>query len=87
MTPIEKANELVEKFYSARVLDYNGAKQCALIAVEEIIEPLTTLHKPEYTAFDCKSLYSVKETEYETHLTGYEMLAYWSEVKSEIEKL
>jgi hypothetical protein len=44
MTPKEKAKELVDKF-RMNVLDYEGsglntfkAKQCALIAVDEIIE-------------------------------------------------
>jgi hypothetical protein len=44
MTPKEKARELVEKF-RLNVLDYEGcsinehkAKQCALIAVDEILE-------------------------------------------------
>lgn len=46
MTPKEKALELVEKF-RLKVLDYDGnglngfkAKQCALIAVDEIIRVL-----------------------------------------------
>jgi len=33
MTPKEKAKELVEKFY----FDYDRAKECALIAVDEIL--------------------------------------------------
>jgi hypothetical protein len=44
MTPKEKAKELVEKF-RLNVLDYEGcsinehkAKQCALIAVDEILD-------------------------------------------------
>ena len=44
MTPKEKAEELVEKF-RLKVLDYDGnglngfkAKQCALIAVDEILK-------------------------------------------------
>ena len=38
--PKEKANELVEKmaiYHWTDVCDYEGAKQCALIAVDEII--------------------------------------------------
>jgi hypothetical protein len=45
MTPKEKAEELVDKFenYSfmdidARISSFESAKQCALIAVDEIIE-------------------------------------------------
>lgn len=46
MTPKEKAKELVDKFsplaknwdcYNDEPLDENNAKQCALIAVDEII--------------------------------------------------
>ena len=43
MTPKEKAKELIEKFY----WDYDRAKQCALIAVDELIKattPLTSTH-------------------------------------------
>jgi hypothetical protein len=46
MTPKEKAKELVEKF-RLNVLDYEGcginehkAKQCALIAVDEVLNEL-----------------------------------------------
>lgn len=56
MTAKEKANELVEKFYQYgypvqvdRTLnfeaDYENAKQCALIAVHEIIEANHTWHE------------------------------------------
>ena len=41
MTPKEKANELVEKmaiYHWTDICDYEGAKQCALIAVDEILE-------------------------------------------------
>ncbi len=41
MTPKEKAKELVEKmaiYHWTDVCDYEGAKQCALIAVDEIID-------------------------------------------------
>ncbi len=38
MTPKEKAKELVEKYYHLPAdIDKYGAKQCALIAVDEII--------------------------------------------------
>jgi hypothetical protein len=51
MTPQEKAKELVNKFY-LNVLDRNGTsamntlevKQCALIAVDEIISLLIKFH-------------------------------------------
>jgi hypothetical protein len=40
MTPKEKANELIEKFmFNCRECDYeDNAKQCALIAVDEILD-------------------------------------------------
>jgi hypothetical protein len=41
MTPKEKAKELVEKmaiYHWTDVCDYEGAKQCALIAVDEILD-------------------------------------------------
>ena len=36
MTPKEKANELTKKMYDLDIL-YEDAKQCALIAVDEIM--------------------------------------------------
>ena len=42
MTPKEKAKELVEKmaiYHWTDVCDYEGAKQCALIAADEILNP------------------------------------------------
>ena len=48
MTPKEKAKELFEKFYLVReinevcILSNYSAKQCALIAVDEIIESYKT---------------------------------------------
>ena len=82
MTPKEKANELVDKFYQRFPLkmdvittrgdlsweydSWKEAKQCALIAVDEII----------YNALDWH--------EYETPNKAYE---YWQEVKQEIENL
>ena len=78
MTPQEKATELVE--YFSKLMNYgtyalplceSTAKQCALIAVEEIkkahpIIPLTYMLESE--AIDAA-------------------IEYWNEVKSEIEKL
>lgn len=53
MTPQEKANELVEKFkeHSQLMIGYGGfssrngsAKQCALIAVDEILNMLVGIY-------------------------------------------
>jgi hypothetical protein len=42
LTPKEKAKELVEKMviyhWTTNVCDYEGAKQCALIAIDEIMK-------------------------------------------------
>ena len=43
MKPKEKATELVEKmaiYHWTNVCDYEGAKQCALIEVDEILDML-----------------------------------------------
>jgi hypothetical protein len=46
MTPKEKAEELVDKFsFSCRECD--NSKQCAMIAVDEIIEVLWKTNKNE----------------------------------------
>lgn len=70
MIPKEKAKELVNNF-KLNVLDYEGsglntykAKQCALIAVDEILNS----PKDGYVHFQ-------------------DVIEYWEEVKSEIEKL
>jgi len=47
MTPQEKAKELVDKFINADVVwefTYGCAKQCALIAVDEIIQIVPTVY-------------------------------------------
>lgn len=64
----------------------NTAKQCALIAVDEILAIIETLDKPEYTAFLLKDKLEF-ETEYAKHFNGYDIEEYFKEVKSEIEKL
>ena len=71
MIPKEKAKELIDKFH-LKVLDREGtsamngfeAKQCALIAVDEIIE-----------ALEINNWQNIKQ------------IAYYKEVKQEIEKL
>ena len=49
LTPKEKAKELVEKmaiYHWTDICDYEGAKQCALIAVETVI--LNCYEEEEY---------------------------------------
>lgn len=94
MTPEEKSEDLINKMLFE--IEYNCqpslstmvAKQCALIAVDEILEILEGLNKPEYAVFDAieKRKYAF-EGEYTDHMTGYDMVAYFQEVKQEIEKL
>jgi hypothetical protein len=69
MTPKEKAQELFEKMYTCYQghLDAYTAKQCALIAVNEIIN--SNPHSNPMNTY------------------GFSTMAYWQEVKHEIEKL
>ena len=69
MTPKEKAEQLVDLYYplftnSMAMLD---AKQCALIAVDEIIN--SNPHSNPLNTY------------------GFSTMAYWKEVKQEIQKL
>ena len=78
MTPKEKANELYDKFFDTTVADitkaHRKAKQCAIIAVDEIIKSRPILPS--------------KSTYYETVKDMYDDAKdYWQEVKQEIEKL
>ena len=47
MTPKEKAQELFTKF-SSNTVHYDAAKQCALIAVDEIIKIIHTNMEDKY---------------------------------------
>jgi hypothetical protein len=73
MTPVEKAEELFNKFYpratsysSDRKNQKDNAKQCALIAVDEILD------------IDC---FDMSEEHFDNHIE------YWKEVKQEITQL
>ena len=80
MTPKEKAQELVKKMYG-NIFDggqyedaeesWYNAKQCALIAVDEIIEFM------EVDDFDSDTCY----------WANHSKMQYWIEVKQEIENL
>lgn len=84
MTPKEKARELVNKFYQTKPNEawfysaWDQAKQCALIAVDEIIKS-----REEDSAFD--DTLSSTGSEYYTPHPMY--LIYHLDVKKEIEKL
>jgi hypothetical protein len=88
ITPQEKAIEIIKKFiphaqywdcYNDELLKKNHAKQCALIAVEEIIEATK-----KYVAVIEKVLYSKTGFDNIVH-TQYD--EYWLEVKIEIQKI
>jgi len=72
MTPKEKAIDLVEDMHDAPEMGYNEhAKQCALIAVGEIMNFMEKDDKESETCY------------WANHPT----LSYWYKVKQEIEKL
>lgn len=86
MTPKEKAEELIHKMYvvhsnSASDITLSFAKQCALIAVDEIInsEP----RKPSDVDWD--EVGATHQYYYEAQIE--EAQKFWQEVKQEIEKL
>jgi hypothetical protein len=72
MTPKEKAEELVWKFYQESPLDeikfYSNdvmAKSCALIAVDEILDTIVVIYSKDFEILN----------------------KYWGEVRHEINKL
>ena len=77
MTPKEKANELYFKMHSQEQIVSKEAKQCALIAVDEILELKET--QEEYQIQYDNGEWSRK--------LGYRYSKYWQEVKQEIENL
>jgi hypothetical protein len=72
MTPKEKALDLVEDMFNCPETGYNEHKiQCALIAVDEVIQFM------EADDFDSDTCY----------WANHSQMKYWTEVKQEIEKL
>jgi len=99
MTPKDKAKDLIKNhldwigstyFVDRHYSVYEGvkAKALSLYLVEQILLNFEGLFNPEYVVFDAigerKFTY---EGEYNTHMTGYDMIGYWTEVKSELENL
>jgi len=83
MTPKEKAEELVLKFLridnnTKEWFNKHIAKQCALIAVNEIIEAT------KYELSHAKAYLDGRDSEI---ITEVYYSPYWQEVKQEIEKL
>ncbi len=96
----EKAKELFDKFYDKTPNEawfnepvgiaqtYNArllAKQSALICVDEMLDQLRKLRKPEYTTFI--EWEQLKEKEVADTMDGYELIAWWEEVKQELQNL
>ena len=80
MTPKEKADDLLYKFMAKRV-SWKQSKQCALIAVDEILNssPL----EPNFADWDdCGGEFRYWYDAQKTHA-----FYFWKEVKQEIEKL
>ena len=59
MTPKEKAEELVDKYYEFHNINYECAKQCAIIAVDEILNFL----EDDRCGFSWKKYYTEVKTE------------------------
>jgi hypothetical protein len=82
MNAREKASELIVDFQlKCKTLDYQEAKQCALIAVEEILNarPLD----PNYVDWDdCGAAH-----QYWYEAQKEEALEFWNDVKSELQSL
>ena len=82
MTPKEKVIELYNKFlnpsgdtYLYGMLEHESAKECALIAVDELIESFNSIYDA-----------SIRNIEKYSG-AKYGMKDYWADVKQEIEKL
>jgi len=73
----EKAKELVRKYWDLGGIDIIRAKQCVLIAVEEILELKET--QEEYQI-------QYENGEWSRDI-GYKYSKYWEQVKQEIQKL
>ena len=79
MKPADKAKELFDKMYNVKdglhkyPMCYDTAKQCALIAVDEILK----INKLADDHLNYKDYFNIQN--------GFK--SYWQEVKNEIEKL
>lgn len=73
MTPKEKAKELVDKYHKIHTINNYEAKQCALIAVYEVLENVNYF----FSELEKDGLPNKFDDEIE----------YWNEVKQEINNL
>jgi hypothetical protein len=82
MNAREKASELIVDFQlKCKTLDYQEAKQCALIAVDEILN--TRPLDPNYVDWDdCGAAH-----QYWYEAQKEEALEFWNNVKSELQSL
>jgi hypothetical protein len=88
MTPKEKAEELFDKFEDKLISSHTiflgeAKKQCALIAVDEVIKYHESLYNKGFK--DVHIALSSPIKTYNDILNP--LLKYWKEVKQEIEKL
>ena len=74
MTPKEKAQELVDKYYNFGDQEFDYSKEFALIAVDEILK----LNHPIVIVYTETS---------DNLIEQYTQEYYWNEVKHEIKKL
>ena len=93
MTPKEKAEQLVKKYLPNFIEQYDNhgfddydfnedrAKQCALIAVDEIVKSKSLKY-----LFTEKQIYSMEETSDDRWIYDT-FMEYWEEVKQEINTL
>jgi hypothetical protein len=81
MTPKEKATELVKKMHNCGGYGFEleDAKQCALIAVDEIIDLMD-----KASSISGNFMRLTKNNSYQSIEDEYQ---YWLQVKQEIEKL
>ena len=85
MTPKEQAQNLIDTFISEGCL-FANARKCAIVCVNKILLNFEGLNKPEYCAFDAIGERKFTfEGEHPEHMTGYDMVEYWEEVKTELE--
>jgi hypothetical protein len=77
MTPKEKADELVKKMYEVRsgyvsMITYSFAKQCALVAVDEMLEELDHLAFDDHDYGTSKMIYWQEVKQEINKLSRYE---------------
>jgi hypothetical protein len=94
MTPKEKANELLDKYWLLDIittpLTKHQAKQCALIAVDEIINNINPIEIVQLTsAFKTSKDFDDNLVFIDNYITKnlINEKLHWQEVKQEINKL